>query len=101
LLKQPSERHCRNAYDRITHGITDSSMRSVTISAKIPASLKRKLERYRVAVSEVVRNALEGEVMRAEEESLAKRLDDLRSRLSDRLSPEDVVSAVKAGRRSR
>lgn len=76
-------------------------MRSVTISAKIPASLKRKLERYRVAVSEVVRNALEGEVMRAEEESLAKRLDNLRSRLSDRLSPEDVVSAVKAGRRSR
>lgn len=76
-------------------------MRSVTISAKIPLSLKRKLERYKIIISEVVRGALESEVMKAEDDDLTKRLDEIRLKLSRKLRPEDVVAAVKAGRRER
>lgn len=76
-------------------------LRSVTISAKIPLSLKRKLERYKIIISEVVRGALESEVMKAEDDDLTKRLDEIRLKLSRKLRPEDVVAAVKAGRRER
>ena len=74
------------------------SMTSVTISAKIPATLKRKLERYKIRVSDVVRAALEREVLRAEESALTARLDLVSSRLAGKLTPEDIVSAVRAGR---
>ncbi len=76
-------------------------LRSVTISAKISLSLKRKLERYRIMVSEVVRGALEHEVMKAEQDDLATRLDEISSRLSAKLRREDVVAAVRASRRER
>jgi len=74
------------------------SMRSVTISAKVPATLKRKLERYKIRVSDVVRAALEREVLRAEESALTARLDLVSSRLAGKLTPEDIVSAVRASR---
>ncbi len=76
-------------------------MKSVTISAKVPASLKRKLERYRIVVSEVVRTALEREVMKVEHNDLAGRLDDIAAKLSGRLKPDDVVAAVRSSRRER
>jgi len=76
-------------------------MGSVTISAKIPLSLKRKLARYRIIVSEVVRGALEREVLKAEADDLARRLDEISSKLQDRLTPSDVALAVRASRRER
>ena len=76
-------------------------MKSVTISAKIPAPLKRKIERYRIIVSEVVRSALEREVLRAEANDLTQRLDQISSHLSSKLKPEDVVLAVRASRQER
>ncbi len=76
-------------------------MKSVTISAKIPPPLKRKIDRYRIMVSEVVRHALEREVLRAEANDLAKRLDEISSLLSSKLKAEDVVLAVRATRRER
>ncbi len=54
-------------------------MRSVTISAKVPAALKRKLERYRIKVSQVVRSALEQEVLRVEERPLTSKLEETSS----------------------
>jgi hypothetical protein len=76
-------------------------MKSVTISAKIPPALKRKLERHRIRVSEVVRVALEQEVSRAEERTLGSRLEEVSSQLSRKLRPEDIVLAVRASRRER
>jgi antitoxin CcdA len=85
-----------------TNGITSVSfLKSVTISAKVPASLKRKLERYRIVVSEVVRTALEREVMKVEHNDLARRLDEIASKLSPKLEPDDVVAAVRSSRRER
>jgi len=77
------------------------AMKSVTISAKIPVSLKRKLERQKVRISEVVRAALEREVLRAEENILAERLDEIRSRIHEKLTREDILLAVRASRRDR
>ncbi len=85
----------------IPHVIPSELMKSVTVSAKIPAPLKRRIARYRIVVSEVVRSALEREVLRAEANDLAKRLDQVSSQLSSKLKPEDVVLAVRAGRRER
>jgi hypothetical protein len=76
-------------------------MKSVTISAKIPFSLKRKLERYKIMVSEVVRSALEREVTKAEASDLTKRLDYISAKLSPKLNREDIVLAVRASRRER
>lgn len=73
----------------------------MTISAKVPAPLKRKLERYRIVVSEVVRTALEREVMKAEHNDLARRLDEIAAKLSTKLKPDDVVAAVRSSRRER
>jgi hypothetical protein len=73
-------------------------MKSVTISVKVPAALKRKLGRYRIKVSEVVRGALEQEVLKAEERAIGPRLEKVSSQLSKKLSREDIVMAVRAGR---
>jgi len=76
-------------------------MTSATVSAKIPPALKRKLERYKIRVSEVVRVALEQEVSRAEERNLESRLEHISSQLSKKLRPNDIVLAVRASRRER
>ena len=76
-------------------------MKTATISAKIPVALKRKLERYKIRVSEVVRGALEQEVLRAEESALTARLDQVSSKLAKKLRTEDIVSAVRASRQER
>ena len=76
-------------------------MKSATVSAKIPLSLKRKLKRYRISVSEVVRSALEHEIMKREQDSLAIRLDEVRAKLSAKLDREDIAAAVRASRLDR
>ena len=76
-------------------------MNSVTISAKIPPALKRKLERHKIRISEVVRSALEQEVSRAEERTLGSRLEEVSTQLSRKLGPGDIVLAVRASRRER
>ncbi len=76
-------------------------MKSATISAKIPLPLKRKIQRYRIVVSEVVRTALEREALRAEASDLSQRLDQISSKLSSKLKPAEVVVALGASRRER
>lgn len=76
-------------------------MRSATISAKVPAALKRKLERYRIKVSQVVRVALEQEVLKAQEHALTPRLEQIKSQLSRKLNREDIVMAVRSSRQER
>lgn len=76
-------------------------MRSTTVSAKVPQELKRKLLQGRVNISQVIRQALEQEVLRAEEEELRVRLEELHRELSSKISKEDTVVAVRASREER
>ncbi len=74
---------------------------SATVSAKIPKALKELLARYGVRVSEVVRSALEEEVLKREEMELRDALRTLSRSLKGKISPRDVVTAVRSTREER
>lgn len=76
-------------------------MEMTTISAKIPRSLKRKLEKYRLGISRIVRCALEEEVLKIEQSNLEAKLDDICVRLAGKVSPREVVAAVRSSREER
>ena len=71
-------------------------MSSVTVSAKIPKSLKKRLDDYGIKVSEVVRRALDYEVKKAEESQLAEKLEKISGQLRGKISEKDVVKTVRA-----
>jgi post-segregation antitoxin (ccd killing protein) len=73
----------------------------VTISAKIPKSLREKLKKYGVRISDVVRCALEEEVLKREEEKLRETLDEICAKVGRKISEEDVVSTIRAAKRER
>ena len=91
----------QNAYWYYRRSTRERQLKSATVSAKIPLSLKRKLQRYRISVSEVVRSALEHEIMRREEDDLANRLDEIQAKISTKLDSEDTAAAVRASRLDR
>ena len=72
----------------------------VTITAKIPADLKKRLSKLEVNVSAFVRRSLEREVERLEKERLRGLLDEAGDILR-RIPPEEIVQAVRSGRESR
>ncbi|MBI2185476.1 MAG: hypothetical protein HYU39_11040 [Thaumarchaeota archaeon] len=76
-------------------------MRSSTVSAKVSQELKRKLRQRQVNISRVIRQALEQEVLKAEEEELRIKLEEIRRGLGSKISKEDTVAAVRASREGR
>ena len=72
-----------------------------TVTAKIPKELKQKLKERGINISEVIRRALEEEIMAREERELREMLDEIHADLGERLSEEDVVRAVRATREMR
>lgn len=72
----------------------------MTVSAKVKEELWRRLKKYGVNVSEVIRRALEEEVRRREEEELGELLDEA-SRILRKLSEEEIVEAVRWSREAR
>jgi post-segregation antitoxin (ccd killing protein) len=72
-----------------------------TVTAKIPKELKQKLKERGIKISEVIRRALEEEIMAREERELREMLDEIRANLGQRLSEKDVVRAVRASREMR
>jgi post-segregation antitoxin (ccd killing protein) len=72
----------------------------VTVSAKVKEELWRKLKKYGVNISEVIKRALEEEVRRREEEELGELLDEA-SRVLRKLSEEEIVEAVRWSRVTR
>lgn len=76
-------------------------MTTVTVSAKVPKELKRKIDEHRIRVSEIVRNALEKEVVAAEERRLKEKLRKVSERLRGKLSEKDIVAAVRSSREER
>jgi post-segregation antitoxin (ccd killing protein) len=72
----------------------------VTISAKIPAALKKKLTTLDVNVSRLMREALQCEVERLEKENLRKLAEDT-GEIFQKIPAEELVEAIRAGRENR
>lgn len=74
---------------------------STTVSAKIPKHLREKLREKHVDISAVVRNALEKELDQREQDELKIKLDALSRSLSNKITPKEVVKAVRSSRDER
>ncbi|HDN01634.1 MAG TPA: hypothetical protein ENF42_01525, partial [Candidatus Bathyarchaeota archaeon] len=61
------------------------------ITVRVPKEIKEKLEKYNVNVSETVRKFLSEYVSELEMRDLAERLEILRKRLGDKISPELIA----------
>jgi len=72
----------------------------VTVCAKIPAELKKKLAMLGVNVSGLVREALQSEVERLERERLRKLAEDAGAILQ-KVPVEEIVESVRASRDNR
>ena len=72
----------------------------VTVCAKIPAELKKKLAKLGVNVSGLVREALQSEVERLERERLRKLAEDA-GEILQRIPVEEIVESVRASRDNR
>jgi len=70
---------------------------SVTITAKIPKELKEKIRRLNINASRVIREALEAEVRRREEERL-KALAREVSRILNKIPKEEIVRTIREAR---
>jgi len=73
-------------------------MNYVTVSAKIRRELHKKLKKYRVKISEVIRRALEEEVRRREEEELKSVLEKMKDILR-KIPDNEIVEVVRSCRR--
>jgi len=72
----------------------------VTVSARIRRELYEKLRRYGVVVSDVIRKALEEEVMKREDEEVMKALKKAQEILA-KIPPEEIVNVIRSSREER
>lgn len=71
-----------------------------TVSAKIDAELKEKINRYNINVSRVIKKALEEEVRRREEEEIKEMLKEASGILS-KIGRENIIQFIREGREER
>ena len=74
--------------------------RLVSVTAKIPEELKRRLKRLDVNVSRLIRKALEREVERMEKERLATLAEEAGSILR-KVPAEELVRVIRESRERR
>ncbi|AGB37393.1 hypothetical protein [Natronococcus occultus] len=74
---------------------------TATVSAKIPDEMKKDIEDEDINVSEVIRNALEEELVERRREKLRRDASSLREKVGDGVETEDIVSAVRETREDR
>ncbi|MFU8870162.1 hypothetical protein [Natronococcus sp.] len=72
-----------------------------TVSAKIPDEMKEDIEEEDINVSEVIRNALEEELVERRREKLRRDAAALREKVGDGVETEEIVSAVRETREER
>ena len=72
----------------------------VTVSAKIPSELKKKLNDLGVNVSGLMREALQSEVKRLERERLRKLAQDA-GEILQKIPEDEIVQSVRASRDNR
>jgi len=73
---------------------------SVTITAKIPKELKEKIRRLNINASRVIREALEAEVRRREEEQLRALAREV-SNILNKIPREEIVRTIREARDER
>ena len=71
--------------------------RYVTVSAKVPEELKKKLHELNVNTSQLVRSALEEEIKRREEEKLKVQAVKA-SRLLQKIPSEEITRVIRETR---
>jgi len=71
-----------------------------TVTAKIPAELKKKLAKLGVNVSEFTRQALQKEVDRLERDRRRKLAEEA-AEILQKIPAEEIVEAIRAGRENR
>lgn len=74
--------------------------RYVTVSAKVKTSLWERIKKFNINVSEVIRRALEEEVMRMEEKELAEELEEIGKTLSIH-TDKKIVELIRSSREER
>jgi len=68
------------------------------VTVRVPEDVRKKLRRYNVNVSEVVRSLLDKHILELEQKELADRLESLQERLAGRLDPALVAKMVREDR---
>ena len=71
-----------------------------TVSTKIPAELREKMEKLKIKPSKVLRKAIEEEVKRKEAEKLKLEIEKLKPILN-RVSVEEATKSVREDRERR
>lgn len=74
--------------------------KQVTVTAKIPEQLKKRLTSLEVNVSELIRRALEQEVEKAERERVRKLADEA-GRILQKIPSGELVEAIRESREAR
>lgn len=74
--------------------------RYVTVSAKIPKELKEKLRKLNINISNFVRNAIQQEIRRREEEKLRMLAEEVSQSLR-KIPPEEITKTVRETREER
>jgi len=72
----------------------------VTVCAKVPADLKKKLAESGINISEIIRKAMQSEAERLEKERLKKLLKEA-SVILQKIPPEEFIESIRASRDSR
>ena len=71
-----------------------------TVSVKVPAEVKRKMRKYGIKPSKLLRETLEREIRKREMEEIKSEIQELGDAL-DRIDMAQVVSTIRADRETR
>ncbi|MEM3972499.1 MAG: type II toxin-antitoxin system CcdA family antitoxin [Saccharolobus sp.] len=74
-------------------------MKQITVSAKIRKDLYDKLKEYNVNISEIIRQALENEVRKIEEEKARASAEKIAREL--KIDPNEVAKLIREDRDNR
>ncbi|MEM0132101.1 MAG: type II toxin-antitoxin system CcdA family antitoxin [Saccharolobus sp.] len=74
-------------------------MKQITVSAKIRKDLYDKLREYNVNISEIIRQALENEVRKVEEEKARASAEKIAREL--KIDPNEVAKLIREDRDNR
>jgi len=72
----------------------------VTVSVKIPAELKEKLDKYGIKPSKLLKEAIEREILRREAEEISRELSKLSNTLK-KFTVDEVVEFIREDREGR
>lgn len=71
-----------------------------TVSVKVPAEVKRKMRKYGIKPSKLLRDTLEQEIRKREIEEIKSEIQELGEAL-DRIDMAQVLSTIRADRETR